>query len=259
MRSSGVELDFHERRGAKLDDFVPLGERFAKLASGNMLAGFCRRGEGFHSSAMDWIAADGKIDLSGKLIEGAFNQRKVSFFDGAGAERLGQFCVRKVVLGDDDETGGFFVEAVDNAGTKAIFEFGAALRERLSAAEERVDQRAMRIPCPGMDAHAGGFVDDEQVIVFVEDIERNGFGFRAKRRALACLDKDPLITSQFVRRLGGRAIHQNQTVLKKLLDSGAGEFREMRDNPLIEASAAVGLCDKQLFSVGFRTHFAKRA
>ena len=89
MRSSGVELDFDERRGTELDDFAPLGKSFAKLSSGNMLAGFCRRYEGFHSSSVDWIAADGKIDLSGRLIEGAFNQRKVSFLDGAGAERFG--------------------------------------------------------------------------------------------------------------------------------------------------------------------------
>ena len=38
MRSSGVELDFDERRGTELDDSAPLGECFAKLSGGSMLA-----------------------------------------------------------------------------------------------------------------------------------------------------------------------------------------------------------------------------
>ena len=79
----------------------------------------------------------------------------------------------EVVFGDEDDAGGFLVEAMDDAGAKDV----AALRERLAAAEKRVDERAFVVAGAGVDDHAGGFVDGEDVVVFVEGFERDGFGF----------------------------------------------------------------------------------
>jgi hypothetical protein len=47
-----------------------------------------------------------------------------------------------------------------------------------------------------MHGHAGGLVDGDDVGVFVEDVEGNGFGFGAKRRAGLDLDLDALAATK---------------------------------------------------------------
>ena len=50
-----------------------------------------------------------------------------------------------------------------------------------------------------MDDHAGGFVDDGEIFVFVNDVERNIFGLEAWRPALGQLDLDLVVFPQLVR------------------------------------------------------------
>jgi len=76
-----------------------------------------------------------------------------------------------------------FVETMHDAGAKRV----TALRERLPAAKQRVHQRAAGIACAGVYGHSGWLVDGQDVLVFLENIERNGFGFSAQRRGAAGL------------------------------------------------------------------------
>ena len=139
----------------------------------------------------------------------------------------------KIVFGDDNQAGGFFVEAVDDTWTELIFGRRAAAGKGLAAAKQRVDQSALRIPCSGMNAHSSGFVDDEQIVVFVEDVERNGLGFGAQRRALTGFDGNAFVAPQLLRGLGGIAVHQNKVSREEFLNSGAGKLGGMLDDPLI--------------------------
>ena len=131
------------------------------------------------------------------VVEMAFDEGDVRLLDGASAEGFAEFGVGEIVFGDEDDAGGFFVEAMDDAGAEDV----AALRERLAAAEERVDERAGVVSGAGVDDHAGGLVDGEDVVVFVEGFERDGFGFGADRRARLGFDGDAVAAAEFVRGL----------------------------------------------------------
>lgn len=79
-----------------------------------------------------------------------------------------------VVLGDDEEAGGVFVDAVDDAGAGDAADAGKGVA---AMGEEGVYQRHVGVAGGGVDGEAGGFVDDEEVVVFVDDIEGDSLRF----------------------------------------------------------------------------------
>lgn len=97
---------------------------------------------------------------------------------------------------------------MDDAGAQGV----VRLREWEATTEECVYQRAVRIPCPGVDGHAGRFVDGDDVVVFVKDIERNEFGFGLKGRARLSIDVDNVTGANFLSVFGGLAIKKNQAL-----------------------------------------------
>jgi len=141
----------------------------------------------------------------------------VGLFDFATAEGFAELAVRDLIFGDEDDAGSVFVEAVHNAGAEGV----ATLRESLAAAEESVDERAARGAGSSVHGHAGGLVDGDDVVVFEEDIERNGFGFSAQRWAGLDLDGDALASAKAMRTLGGAGIHEHKTRFDELLDAAA--------------------------------------
>ncbi len=91
----------------------------------------------------------------------------------------------------------------------------------------------------GVDHHAGGLVDDGQVVVFVDDVEWNFFGDGAQRRALGCAEHgDALVAAQLQRRLGGFVIDQYFLLGDQLLHPGPAHI-QMRCQKLVEALAGV--------------------
>ena len=73
--------------------------------------------------------------------------------------------MREIIFGDEHDSGGFLVEAVNDARPQRI----AGLRKSLTAAEERVNERAGGISRASVDGHARGFVDDDDVVIFIQD------------------------------------------------------------------------------------------
>jgi len=88
--------------------------------------------------------------------------------------------VSAVVFGDEDETAGLFVEAMDDSGPEVAADVG----EFVEVKQQRVDEGAAvagvlfarcSVARTGVDHHAGGLVDDGEMFVFVEDFEGNVF------------------------------------------------------------------------------------
>src|SRR6266436_5679866 len=146
-----------------------------------MLAG--SRSKRFHARTMDGVAADWQVKSADTALEFAFRQGNVSFLDGASTKCVSKFGMRIIVLCDEDEAGSLFVETVHYARTERI-RLQSATRKILSATQKRVYKRAPRIPCSRVHAHSGRFVDDQQVVIFVDDVLRNGFRFGVKWRTL---------------------------------------------------------------------------
>src|SRR5260370_12370860 len=78
------------------------------------------------------------------------------------------------VLWDYDQATSFFVQTGDDAGTQLAADLG----ERAEAVQQSVDQGAAIAvgvggPGAGVDHHSGGFIDDREVWVFIDKVERD--------------------------------------------------------------------------------------
>lgn len=112
----------------------------------------------------------------------------------------------EIVFRHQDDAGSFLVEPVDNSRAQRIPAFG----ERLAAAKQCVHQSSARVSRAGMYGHTGGFVHDDHIGIFVENVERNGFRFGAHWRTSLRIHHDFLAGTQSMRAFGGLAVDQHQ-------------------------------------------------
>jgi len=90
-----------------------------------------------------------------------------------------------------------------------------------------------------VDGHASGLVDDDEVVVFVEDVEGDGFGFSFEGSARFGLNRDALAATKFLARLGRLAVDENEAGIDEFLDAGAGQFSGVRGDKAVKARAGV--------------------
>ena len=113
-------------------------------------------------------------------------------------EGLRQRLVRAVGLGDDHDAAGVLVEAVDDARPLDAADAGKA---GAAMVDQRVDQRAGPVAGAGMDDEAGRLVDDDQVVVLVEDVERDRLALRLGRLRLRQVDRHAVAGRELALRL----------------------------------------------------------
>src|SRR3954451_8488839 len=90
-----------------------------------------------------------------------------------------------------------------------------------------------------MHAHACGLVDDCDALVFVNHIKRNIFCKGLQRRQFnRASDDDLFSTAQPHGWLGRLSIELDLFLLDKLLNPHATDLGELRDKPLVKASAS---------------------
>src|SRR6188472_2513903 len=154
MGPSGLEPDLEQR---------PSAEALAQLEPRDGVARGLRV-EGA-TRPVTPVAADGRRDPPGAGAGLADDERQVAPLDLAVADRPGEALVRLFGACDDEQSGGVAVEAVDDARPIRIAAGGA---ER----EQPVRQRRALVGPGGMDDEARRLVDDDQVLVLVDDRER---------------------------------------------------------------------------------------
>jgi len=66
-------------------------------------------------------------------------------------------------------------------------------------------------PCAGVNGHPRRFVYGDNVVIFVENVEGNGFGFGAHGGPSLCVDRNPLAGPQAMRALRRLAVYKYQT------------------------------------------------
>jgi hypothetical protein len=121
----------------------------------------------------------------------------------------------------------------------------------LPAAKQRVHQRAAGIAGAGVYGHSGWLVDGQDVVIFVENIERDGFGFGAQRRARPDLDGDALAASEAMRALGWAGIDEHEALDDELLYASSADVLEAGSDELIEALAGLIFGNDEFMERGF--------
>jgi hypothetical protein len=103
----------------------------------------------------------------------AMDKGDVMAVDAVIFELLGQPVMGAIGFRHDQQARRILVDAVDDAGAF----FATDARERVAAMmQQRIDQRAGGRAGGGVDDHACGFVDDDQIGILVEDRQGDGFG-----------------------------------------------------------------------------------
>src|ERR1700730_7267632 len=101
--------------------------------------------------------------------------------------------------------------------------------------------RVLGRSCSRMYHHACRLVDDRQVVVFVDDIERYFFWNGSKRRSVRRpANRDLLVALQSQRCLSGSLVDQHLTFLDELLHACAADlcgidFRKLPGEVMVEA------------------------
>ena len=202
-----------------------------------------------HPPPVARVAPEERLDRPALRLGHAPDDREVAAADRPLHELPRERRVRRVVLRHDEQAGGVLVEAVDDAGAHGdVAGVGRGRRRRREAdvlvvgllvfilerdglaadvVQERVDERAGAVAVGRVDDHPGGLVDDQEVVVFVDHIERDrlGAGFDRRRSAEAALDPVAGGDGRRDLRLDG-AVDGHAAVLDPALDLRARRVRE---------------------------------
>src|SRR5438876_2562309 len=129
-------------------------------------------------------------------------------------------------------------------------EFASDGGELAKMMQQRVYQRAAIAGVigrarAGVDHHARGLVDYREIVVFVDNFQRNFFRYRAQRTGLRLTENgDAFAAPQTHGRLGFQIIYQDLLFRNQLLNADAADVWEMGDKELVQAFASVrGSCD----------------
>src|SRR5947208_14225785 len=99
----------------------------------------------------------------------------------------------------------------------------------------------------GVDHHARGLGDYREIVVFVDNFQRNFCRYRAQRAGLRLAEKgDAFAAAQAQGRLGFQIIYQDLPFRNQLLNADAAQVWEVENQELVQALAASlrGSCDR---------------
>jgi hypothetical protein len=134
--------------------------------------------------------------------------------------------VSYIIFGDNDQSACLLVEAMYDTGTK----FAADARELIEVVQQRVDQGSVvafvcllprsRHTCACMHHHAGGFIDDGEELVLVNDAEGDVLRKSVQRRWVrSAFDRNLFSTLELHLCLCGLAIYAYLTMIDEKLNA----------------------------------------
>ncbi len=195
---------------------------------------------GGHAFAVGGVAGDGGADVAAEFGDFAAHDGVVDLFESAPGELGLELLVGGVIFGDDEAAAGIAVEAVDDAWAG-----DAADAAELAGAvvEEGVDEGMLVVADARVDDESGGFVEDEEVVVFEEDMEGDIFGLGAGRFGLGPRDGNGLAGAGGVGGFDGGAVDADIAVADEALEGAAGDGGEGVVEVGIEAELGDGFRD----------------
>lgn len=186
-----------------------------------------------HALAVDRVARDGPIDHAGRGAGFAANHSQIGLPRAAVGELRSQRRVRSVVFCHEDAAACVFVQPVHHARTHGMTPRGKLGR----VMQQGVDQCPRPIAGRGMDDEAGRFVEADEIVVLVEDFDRNVFrhGVAVRLRGRGFLGADFVSRVHGGRGFGSRTVDRDQTRADGPLPARAAHLRPCPGEPTVEA------------------------
>jgi hypothetical protein len=192
-----------------------------------------------HPGPSHAISADFALNRSALPLNGAVDERDVRLAGLPAGELGSQLPMRMVVLGDNHQAAGRFVQAMHDARA----EFSALLRESFETVEQSVHQSSL-VPCvvgragSCMNHHACRLVDDSEIFVFIDNVEGYVFGDGAQRRGLqGTRDIDAFVSTKFIRGFRELTVYRDFALGDQMLHTGTAHVRQLRHQELVKALA----------------------
>ena len=139
-------------------------------------------------------------------------------------------------LGYHHDAGGISVEPVDYSGAKIL----PATRKLISIINEAIYQCTMRIAPRRVDDKVGLLVEDDYVVIFEDDIERDIFGYEFGDLLWGQNEVQFVAWVEFVARFGGSAVDVYSLLADQFLQSCPAEMIESSSEILIEPAVFDG-------------------
>ena len=232
VRSPRVETRFEERHAIEALEDSEVSPRVSVRV-------WAVLGVDGHPLAVGRVAADWGVDGRGLETGVAPDQRQIASLDGSRGDLRLEGAHRNLAAGDDHHAGSILVEAVDDTGSEGgcLVIVGGQLGAGM--AEDGVDEGPRSVSRRRMDDEAAGFVDHEEVLVFVGDVQGDRFGFWGglRRGWRSHLTADDLAGAELLAGAGGLAVDGCGAVVDQLLERGTREVGEMRLQRAVEALA----------------------
>ena len=122
-----------------------------------------------HFLAVDGVPTDGGLDFSVRHSRDSIDEGEVGFIDIPGGELIGERAVDLFGFCHNEAAGGFLVEAVDDARTLR----SADDLDARAVVKKAVGKGAFAVSRAWVDDEAGGFVEDEEVIILEKNAQRH--------------------------------------------------------------------------------------
>ncbi len=234
-----LQLDVEEAGGAVRLDQVVMGHRRLALGGDRPLV------------VVVGVAADGGVDGAAHRVRVALDEGVVLLLDDPVAELGLEQGVRALGLGDDHQSGGADVEAVDDALALG----GAGGRDPVPGGGEAADDGGAGPAGAGVGGDADRLHDDHDVVVVVDDLHAlDGLGDDLDRRSgLRHLHLQPGAPVDPLGLPGHRAVHLDLPGGGQLGGLGAGEAEHAGDGG-VDALALQTVRYGQGADLGVRTH-----
>jgi hypothetical protein len=145
-------------------------------------------------------------------------------------------------LGDDQATARLFVESMDDPGPLLTADPGKSGKMM----QQRIHERVLSLTGTRMNNQSSRFVDHDQFVIFVENVERDGFWkiIEFFRRRLVNLNT--ISGPDEIPRSGRGSIQSHILISNERLNARPREFCELTREKLIETQAAAFLRHDQL-------------
>ena len=132
---------------------------------------------------------------------------------------LGQTGVRAFVLGHDQQPRRILVDTVHQTGAQIAL---PEHRQRAQMIGQGIDQRPVPVAVARVHDHAGGLVDDQQIVVFVGDVERDVLRHDLDLAlGIGHHHGDAVQRLDLVARLGRTSAHEHAAAVDRRLDAVA--------------------------------------
>ena len=186
-----------------------------------------------HASAIVRAASETRFNLASIFCYASINQRRVLLEHLAVAKLIGEFFVSRIVLRHNKQARCVLVYAMHDARPNAASYTG----QRIEVIDERVGKRPRIDSRAGMNNHACRFVDDDEIVIFKDYVERDRLGDQLDGRRFGQINFNVIANAQSIARLRDMLIDQHIAVFDCALDSSPAYFRKMRRDEGVEPRA----------------------